>query len=195
MEKHIWCDTNSVFLCQFHFIVNKHLLIFLSFQICIAVASPGPEPQTHIDKTTNVFSGHISLFYPENLNIPKASYPMIPAWDGEGHYAPTKLMSMNNFHQWKIRCQVPIYLGCSILKEVNPQYFDQDQRKVQDELNDAITSAISVLDPSLRAQLTAQNPPTGGPWSFQDLGCEVPLFSSFASCWSGPTYRKKTRII
>ena len=85
---------------------------------------------------------------------------MLPAWDGE---LCSNQIAVKNFHQWKIRCQVPhLLLGCSmVLKEVNDQFLDDEQKKVKDELNDAISSSISILDPSLRAQLTAQNQPNG----------------------------------
>ena len=81
-------------LCTFFVLYtfyHMNLEFFLFFQIPLAIVSLGPEPRTQIDKASNVFSGHVSLFFPELFrNIPKESYPVLPAWDGSGHYAQPK---------------------------------------------------------------------------------------------------------
>ena len=122
-------------------------------------------------------SGHISLFLPDLFkNILKESYPVLPAWDGSGHYAPTKLLSVEKYHKWKVRCQLPRYiLGTSmILKEINQQYLTADQLRAANALQDVIKESVGVLEPQLITQLERQNPPSAGPRSSQDPGSAVP---------------------
>ena len=143
----------------------------------MAIASPGPELHTRIERASNVSSGHISLFLPDLFkNILKESYPVLPAWDGSGHYAPTKLLSVEKYHQWKVRCQLPRYLlGTSmILKEINQQYLTADQLTAANALQDVIKESVGVLEPQLITQLERQNPPSAGPRSSQDPGSAVP---------------------
>ena len=131
-----------------------------------------------------MFSGHISLFFPELLrNIPKESYPVFPAWDGSGHYAPTKILSVDRFHQWKIKCQVPRYLlGASmILKEINHQYLTPEQVQAANKVEKVIMESVQVLEPSLVAELGRQNPPSTGPRASQDPGLTVPHLSLLSS--------------
>ena len=131
-----------------------------------------------------MFSGHISLFFPELFrNIPKESYPVLPAWDGSGHYAPTKILSVDRFHQWKIKYQVPRYLlGASmILKEINHQYLTPEQVQAANKVEKVIMESVQVLEPSLVAELARQNPPSTGPRVSQDPGLSVPHLSLLSS--------------
>ena len=147
-----------------------------------------------------MFSGHISLFFPELFrNIPKESYPVLLAWDGSGHYAPTKILSVDKFHQWKIKCQVPRYLlGASmILKEINHQYLTLEQAQAANKVEKVIMESVQVLEPSLVAELARQNPPSTGLGASQDPGLSVPSpFSAFFFCAtpSPPCKRKQTTI-
>ena len=84
-----------------------------------------------------------SVFHPDMFkNIPKESYPVVPAWGGSGHYALTKMLSVEKYHQWKVRCQVPkCLLGASmILKEINQQYLTPDQVTAAKKCHQRISS-------------------------------------------------------
>ena len=112
---------------------------------------------------------------------------------------PTKILSVDRFHQWKIKCQVPRYLlGASmILKEINHQYLTVEQVQAANKVEKVIMESVQVLEPSLVAELARQNPPSTGPRA--SLGswpvCPSP-FSAFFSyaAPSPPCKRKQTAI-
>ena len=136
---------------------------------------PGIQPKTRLAKQTTLESGRETILYEEDLqNIDKKGWPIVVAYNGRDHYAPTLVINSETYGAWQLACVAKLSKATlQVVRDVDVNNIDDEKKDFLGDFQKTLRKAITMFAPSSDPIDT----PTGGARSvyFGSLPSSAPL--------------------